>query len=417
MRFEQRTRGNHAMAFAALAKDPTPWLQPSMFNPAIEKWNGKLGNERGGAVGSQNFRDSAEAAAFAGKVIKHRPISHGPALLEYSEVKFFLDLARVWRAYGFGGREFGSELYWPCMITAWTLLWRALDVGKALTIPLDPRALEIRHTLRRMWTLLAFCAMPNPISRYELYGSISDMKIKPESGRYNGVTVVLAGDRQNHAVVGQKLVGPMLSHALAIPGVHFKGYVPLRNIPLAEGPPVKGKVVVDGEEMDKNDYTLPWHFMLSIFCDLTGGGVYGNAVPWCIGLLPYEQDTLRDLVMGDEDAARKALPWLDGLTVWKGYEVVRVQRMDHGTMVACQGLSNRNKFGAPAASLTRNGHYRLMIPSDFKKTGATIPEIKWSERHVTASADDRTTTMPWLFGKNRLSLTIYPNGLATTEEE
>jgi hypothetical protein len=300
-----------------------------------------------------------------------------------ANIDYFHELFTLWEMEGDWLTERDSEIYTPDMLVAMLRIWRHVRAQEKMD---TVQGRTIKRDLRRTWAQFAIRSLQGDIDT--LYYNDNEPRYHIRN-RYPVVTV-LAGDRNNFAHT-QKLVGLILAWAINLPR-HWPFFKPL----------IKLKPDIPKFPADDWNIRKPWHFTLSIMGGVMGHSHYDEAYGslW-FGLSENDRKALRGVILGTEPP--KAIDhMLNGWRVNKRYSRVKIIRTTrgkpgvHSIMVAEEAAGNRNKPSNVSSSFSESGVYCLMRPSKFKAVGATLPDIKFTDKSVLASADGNKFEMKWL---------------------
>ena len=312
-----------------------------------------LWNKDGKAIGSQN----------------HPVIAHA-AIGDY---RWIAALARIEEKEGLFSRELGSPGFYFYMVVAAKMV--GLRDARAAGPEAEADARAIANNLRAIWAYEALTAVPTP--RTHTWASLSgNIHEGPgDADQYQGLTTAVAGERwKSQSYLKHDDHGAFLSWAIDWQPRHDDS-----NNLRAQGWWWKNTVAVLA---DRDTYEE-------------------KAPPEPFGLTAGDREKLRAIVHGDSEAVRWAVGILSDYGVWRSYRI-RQRRTTLGTETVFFVSTNGNKPNHPATSITNEGFWRTIRPSDYHGgVGANRGMRTWIEDgmiHSTVKEAGKSVEMPELGG-------------------
>jgi len=277
---------------------------------------------------------------------------------------------------GLGSSEAGSELYLPDVLVYWSgLLREARAAGKG------DLAAGIAAMLRAQWALLALCALETPRRKVLLISPEGSEDLGSGDDRYyTGLSVAIAGHRFHPSVLGQPLLGELLTWAL--------GSEPAAGEP---GFPLSYRRAIATAPGDSASYNYP----LSIGA-LVAGVSFGQPVAAdAFGLTDGDRVALRRLIRGGDPAPVVAM--LAGFRLL-GPLVFVITATANGRLCRLENAVNGLKPQIAAAAITADGTYRAMVANNWSRLQAGLATTREVDSQVEASVGDRVCRFPALPG-------------------
>jgi len=277
---------------------------------------------------------------------------------------------------GLDTSEAGSELYLPDVLVYWTgLLREAKAAGKS------DLAAGIAAMLRAQWALLVLCALETPRRKVLLTTPEGTQDLGSGDDRYyTGLSVAIAGHRYHPSVLGQPLLGELLTWALGSePAADEPGF-PLsyrRAIATAPGDPAS------------------YNYLLSIGGLVTGVSFGQPVAAEAFGLRDADRAAMRRLIRGGDPAPVAAM--LAGFRLL-GPLVFVITATADGRLCRLENAVNGMKPQIAAAAIAADGTYRAMVANNWSRLEAGLATTREVDGQVEASVGDRVCRFPALPG-------------------
>ena len=277
---------------------------------------------------------------------------------------------------GLGSSEAGSELYLPDVLVYWTgLLREAKAAGKG------DLAAGIAAMLRAQWALLALCALETPRRKILLTTPEGTEDLGSGDDRYyTGLSVAIAGHRYHPSVLGQPLLGELLTWALGSEPAAGEPGFPLsyrRAIATAPGDPAS------------------YNYLLSIGALIAGVSFGQPVAATAFGLTDGDRAAMRRLIRGGDPAPVAAM--LAGFRLL-GPLVFTITATGNGRLCRLENAVNGMKPQIAAAAIAADGTYRAIVANSWNRLQAGLATTREVDGQVEASVRDRVCRFPALPG-------------------